>query len=200
MLKRKIVEITANHLARFGIKECRMDRIATCVRVSKKTIYELFESKQNLLYESICFLIDHYKEQIEQTESRFESPLAAIIAVNNLSLQQFLNCSPSFRNDIKNRSELLKLFEQTYFAAINESYEKQFAKGVQMGLFPQNVNSSLMLTFFEQQIEAVCKESPADALRKIDSYAFNILTLLSGVCTDKGREELDRISPKEFFR
>lgn len=199
MLKIKIIEVAAGNMAKFGIRECRMDLIASSIHVSKKTIYELFGSKQNLLYECVCFWINRFKEQIQQADLGSKSPLVAIVVLNNLALQQALNCSPSFHNDIKNRIELLTLFEQKYVAAINDSYEQQFIRSIQMGLFQKDINIHHTLNFFEQQIQDMYKQTYADALSKIDNYTFNIMTYLSGICTDKGREELAGIAPKQFL-
>lgn len=177
-----------------------MDVIAASVHVSKKTIYELLGNKQNLLYECVCYWIERHSAQIEQAELHSDSALATIIIINNLSLQQSLSCSPSFYNDIKSSSELAQLFEQKYLAAINACYAKQFNTCINQGLLQVDINISNTLQFFKQQIRIMYEETSADAIRKIDNYTFNILTHLSGICTDKGREELARISPKQFFR
>lgn len=199
MLRDKIIEVTADNLLKFGIKECRMDSLASSVRVSKKTIYDLFGSKQNLLRESICYMIDRYKGQIESVQCDDISSLEAILLINSLSLRHALECSPSFYNDIDSNVELSTLFMDGYVVALKQSYGRQFKESITGGLIAQGINIDDTLRFFEQQIRIMCKENSAIAIRKMDDYTFIILTHLSGICTDKGREALSLISMKNLF-
>lgn len=196
MLRGKIIEVVINHLLKFGVKECRMDAIASHLRVSKKTVYDLFGSKQNLLHECIVELINYYKKQIEEAEGKWDSPLHSIIAINDISLRQALGCSPSFYNDIEGDASMSGLFEREYIVFLKESYYRQFARAKEMGLLPPDTNIDHTLDFFEQQMRIMSKENYMNAMRKMENYSFVILTHLSGICTDKGREALLAISTK----
>lgn len=197
MLRDKIIEVATENLVRFGIKQCRMDAIASQLHISKKTIYDLLESKQNLLRECVGFLISSYKDQIERAQADTKSPLEAIVAINNISLRQALNCSPSFYSDIQSSVELSNIIEKEYIFSLKNSYYRQFIRAVEQGLLPENVNIADTIGFFKQQIGVMCKENSADAMRKMENYTFVILTHLSGICTDKGRAQLAAISASQ---
>lgn len=196
MLRGKIIEVVINHLLKFGVKECRMDAIASHLRVSKKTVYDLFGSKQNLIHECIGELINYYKKQFEEAQDNCDSPLQSIMKINDISLKQALGCSPSFYSDIEADAELSGLFSRDYIVSIKDSYYRQFARAIDMGFFPSEINIDHTLNFFEQQIRIMSKENYMDAMRKMENYSFVILTHLSGICTDKGREALLAISTK----
>lgn len=196
MLRAKIIEVTVDTMIRYGIKECRMDAISSSVRVSKKTVYDLFGSKQNLLREAVFHLIGLYKAQFEGVSEGGGSPLLAIVELNNVSLEQALNCSPSFYSDIAGNADLSELFRVEYILVMQSCYHRLFVDAKERGLLLCDINISDTLDFFEQQIRIMCEKKSLDAMRKMDNYTFVILTHLSGICTDKGREELLAVSAK----
>ena len=52
-LKGKILETAMVMFAKNGIKAVRMDDIASSLNISKRTLYEIFENKEVLLFEGI---------------------------------------------------------------------------------------------------------------------------------------------------
>ena len=56
MQRERIIEQAAKMFAEQGIKSIRMDDIAKALGVSKRTLYEMFEDKEELLYLSIRFM------------------------------------------------------------------------------------------------------------------------------------------------
>lgn len=198
MLKYEIIEVVASELSRLGIKECRMDYIASSLSISKKTIYEYFGSKRNLLYDCVCFCISRNIEQIQSEELDSVSPLRAIARINNILLRQALNFCPAFHNDIRHDVELSKLMDSEYVAYVNECYVKYFEQGRRQGLLDKKITVSHALAFFDQQIRNMYEKTLSDTVTKIDNYSFNILTYLTGVCTDKGRKELEQIRTEVF--
>jgi AcrR family transcriptional regulator len=47
-IKERIVEKAKEYFLKFGIKSVRMDEIASALGVSKKTIYQFFQDKEDL--------------------------------------------------------------------------------------------------------------------------------------------------------
>ena len=63
--RERIIEQAANMFAEQGIKSIRMDDIAKALGVSKRTLYELFEDKEELLYHSIRFMQERRMRKVE---------------------------------------------------------------------------------------------------------------------------------------
>ena len=60
-----IIEQAAKMFAEQGIKSIRMDDIAKTLGVSKRTLYEMFEDKEELLYLSIRYMQQQRMAKVE---------------------------------------------------------------------------------------------------------------------------------------
>ena len=66
--REKIVEHVSQMLSSFGIKSVRMDDVANSLGMSKRTLYEMFGDKEELLYESMMYRVDKFhRETAEKT-------------------------------------------------------------------------------------------------------------------------------------
>ena len=65
MTKEMIIEQAAKMFAEQGIKSIRMDDIAKTLGVSKRTLYEMFEDKEELLYLSIRYMQQQRMAKVE---------------------------------------------------------------------------------------------------------------------------------------
>lgn len=65
MIRREdVVKRAAEMFAEFGVKSVRMDDVARDLAISKRTLYELFADKQELLYHGVKYLFANEAEQI----------------------------------------------------------------------------------------------------------------------------------------
>ena len=53
-LKVKIVATATSMFHKHGIKSVKMDDIANALSISKRTLYEIYDNKEDLLYEVVC--------------------------------------------------------------------------------------------------------------------------------------------------
>ena len=67
--RERIIEQAAKMFAEQGIKSIRMDDIARALAVSKRTLYEMFEDKEELLYLSIRFMQSRRMAKMEAKEA-----------------------------------------------------------------------------------------------------------------------------------
>ena len=59
----KVIKRAAEMIAELGVKSLRVDDLAHDLGVSKRTLYEMFGDKEELLYHSIKYLFQ--KEELE---------------------------------------------------------------------------------------------------------------------------------------
>ena len=53
-----IIKHVSQMILSLGVKSVRMDDVAGELGMSKRTLYEMFGDKEELLYESLAYLID----------------------------------------------------------------------------------------------------------------------------------------------
>lgn len=97
--KRDILAYAIQNFTKFGSKRFSMDELAHDLGISKKTLYRYFDSKEELVSESLGFLLNKLRANIngymEQNPNENE-PLTTIIYIYKLGLMTLQEINPSF--------------------------------------------------------------------------------------------------------
>ena len=84
--KEEIIESAITLFNTYGCKGVTMDRIATSLHMSKRTLYETFDSKEVLICESMAHIYEEIgKENIERFKNINEPLLATIFIIRNIT-------------------------------------------------------------------------------------------------------------------
>lgn len=129
----RIIDLAFQAFLQRGFKAVSMDLVASRLRISKKTIYKHFDSKEELL-----------ESGLQKEFGRYEAKLAEV-AASNSSLNSFnelaavyleflAGFNPHFRNEIKRDfpylNERIELFERQFFRkAFSRTAKKLRSKG-----------------------------------------------------------------------
>ena len=67
-IKEKILQLATTMFFQHGIRKVKMDDIANYLKISKRTLYELYQNKEDLLYE--VFVLNNQREikKIEKSQ------------------------------------------------------------------------------------------------------------------------------------
>ena len=76
--KERIIEGAAELFRIYGIKSVTMDSLATHLGMSKRTIYEIFADKDELLIGVLKFMAEKQKELVKRVLDESENAIVAI--------------------------------------------------------------------------------------------------------------------------
>ncbi|CAM4115828.1 TetR/AcrR family transcriptional regulator [Zobellia nedashkovskayae] len=97
MDKDKFLEFALSKFIRFGSKRFTLDDLAHEMSISKKTIYENFNSKEEVVQESLIAFLNKLRSEIhESVEKQKSNPILAVIDVYRIGLDSIKSFSPSF--------------------------------------------------------------------------------------------------------
>lgn len=187
MYRELILKTTINLYAHYGIKGVSMGQIAGALRISKKTLYAEFGSKEELLCTCMDYETDRVIKILQNTEKEIENPVETIVMITYNLFQYKLYFCPSFHKDILRFREATQKLE-TSFTKLAERYYSYFEKGKQEGYFLPDIDYgtiSMMLV----ELLSVIKSSNRITL---------VYTFLRGLCTDKGMDTIDKLVPEKL--
>lgn len=98
----------------FGPKTVSMQDIAFSLNISKKTLYQYYSSKQNLLQETLTTIFNNHFEKIERILDKDMSPLEKFILIYNYGILQMVTYNPSYFYELKK-----------YYYEIHEEYNNR---------------------------------------------------------------------------
>lgn len=189
-LKGKILDTAMTLFAKNGIKAVKMDDIARALNISKRTIYELYENKEVILFEGIKRYNQRREEEMSQFVKGNTNVMDIILNVYKVKVEEFRFTNPLFYDDLEKYPDVMAYLEKS-----REENRKELIaflnKGVKEGYFRENINNDLVTILFDS-IGQLFLQKRLYARFSIESVLNNIMFIsLRGICTIKGIEVLD---------
>lgn len=93
-LKERIPDVALQLFTERGINSVRMDDVAQTMGISKRTIYELYDKKEDLLFEVV---VKHFKQRMdrmEQAVSHCSNVMEIVLEVYHMKVSNFKKTNP----------------------------------------------------------------------------------------------------------
>ena len=198
-MKYSITQKALTYFMQYGFKSFTMDDLANSLGISKKTLYEQFSSKNELVEATLDYALEMTCHQVDKFISGKGSVIENVFR-NQKEVQNLFNLSSS-----KPIWELKKYFPKTYermdieFAKSDACFiDKLLEKGWEEGLFRKDINISFFKVFYSsvQRLRNFSdtfdeREFPFwDTIYTIMEYFFRIIV------NEKGLQELEKTLKK----
>ena len=199
-MKEDIVKRALNDFMQYGFKTFTMDDLANKMGMSKKTLYEHFPSKQDLVDACLDYALEMSCTNVT-TFIEGEGSVIENVYRNQKKVQEVFNI-----NSDRPIWELQKYYPKTYermeseFAKTDALFiDKLLEKGWQEGLFRKDINVNFYKVFYTsvQRLRSIThtfleREFPFwETIYTILEYFFRILI------NEKGLKELERVLEQE---
>lgn len=199
--KQMIVEHAAKMFMQQGIKAVRMDDIARELTISKRTLYEIFHDKEELLYLAIL----HYTMQ--SRERRIES-IATIdndLEVMIFNLREMINQAPMISRVRRN----LKRFYPNVYDRLEADAQRQsledmrgwIKKCVAKGYFTKTADCEFVARVLFDSVQGIMvfdREDMHNSLEMISLMSYSLVIFIRGLCTVEGIKIIDECFDKYF--
>lgn len=198
MLKERITSKALDLFAQYGIKSVSMDDIAKAAGISKRTLYESFEDKENLLIDGIDFNSNHLGKLLTQLEKEPFNALEVILLLYEEMMKEPRWYDQKFYDDLNKFPKALQKLESDK-AKFCKRYMDLFARGVKEGVFQDGINFEIMALLVKEQTKMLRPSNIFNKHSIAEVYNTILFTFLKGISTDKGRVILDRFSLKQTY-
>lgn len=191
MRKDQILSKAFKDYALFGIKRVSMDDIVKSLKISKKTLYEFFPNKEELVYESVRTKIESEHERLSIMYDNSPDVIRLMVYKGVDSFKFYNSISPAFYNDITYYPKL-----ETYLKELRVKQDiggkEKIAQGIREGYFLPHANYDIFTQMFMAQV--INKQNEwSDIYTPAQICFISLITLFRGISTDKGRKILDEI-------
>lgn len=190
-IKENIITETIQLFMKYGLRSVTMDDIAKHLGMSKKTIYQHFKDKEEIIIQATKVVFDEEVKMMREVELGTEN------AVDHLYKQTLL-----LRERIKNTSSTTMYDMQKYYPKAWEKYKcfkqdvvynsviNNLRRGIEEGLFRKDINPEILAKFRIAQIELSFDEETFAgfqfSLVEIHEQLFEHFTY--GILSEKGLE------------
>lgn len=198
-MKEQILQAASAYFTQYGTKGASMDDIARSIGISKKTIYEYFKDKETLFVESVRFDLQRYRKQLVDIGAGGEDVLDIMIKASMYAFKTTFRYCPLYFKDIDKYPEASRLVKE-HLDFMHEKTLAYFSKAVDEGFFKSDNNYEVISGFVRNQIDSIRKNPALNQMKKMEMYAVAILTMFNGLCTEKGRKELEKYNAEQLFK
>ena len=176
-LRHRIIENAMQLFWKHGIRAVKMDDVAHSLSISKRTLYEIFSTKEEVLLEGLTTYRQQHAEELGQQLGCCRDVMDILLYVYRDKIEEFRRVNPVFFSDLQLYPEVMLSFESD-----RERQHKEFLdfmqRGVNEGFFPALGNYLMTNELYRTySIE----------------YLFRnmVFVTLRGLCTKKGADRLD---------
>lgn len=189
-MKSKILEVAIEQFSRYGVRTVTMEDIARLAGVSKKTIYQEFKDKKDLVKETFAAVLSEDREKMCYVLEDEDGVIEHLVKSSKMLRERLANMNPMVILEIQRYfPEAWVQFENFKEEFVIDDLIKVLERGKSLGYFRSEIDSTILARIRVNQISS--SFDPAN----FDLKGYNILELqlemmdhfLHGIFTEKGR-------------
>jgi len=186
-----IVERVSQLYLEYGIKGVTMDDVAHHLTISKKTLYQFFKDKKELVWA----VLEHHdcekRVDFSIVKKGNSNAIDDLFTFYEIQVKMIKNHKPAFVYDLKKYyPEIYTHFQKIKHTKILESVKENLIKGKEEGLYRSDINEDILSRLNLMRIEGIMN-SDIFSIEEIVStnffsevFRYNLFAIVS----DKGRK------------
>lgn len=186
-LRDKIITTAMEAFAQKGIRHVKMDDVAKELGISKRTLYEIFDKKEDLLYEGVKFYLGDRRTQMEVKAQECKNVMEIILLAYKLKVEEFRQTNPCFYTDLVKYPKVARYLAQQNQQMLT-NMTKFIERGIEEGFFRKEVNPELVARLFDALGKYVMEQQLYCLYTIEDIFTNLVFVTIRGICTEKGIE------------
>lgn len=194
-MRERILLVADELFIKYGVKSVTMDEIAKQLAISKKTIYQYFKDKNELVKEFTLRQCEQRNEEFKRIPKETKNSIEALIIASKCIKESIVEMNPSLLMDIKKYyKEAWQIFESFKKRTFYKSIQTTIERGIAEGYFRKDINAEVLAIMRMQQIQD-CFDLKIYPREKFEYKEVQIQLLnhfMYGLLTSKGVALLEK--------
>ncbi len=198
----KVVAHVSEMIKALGVKSVRMDDVAAGLGMSKRTLYEMFGDKEELLYESILYMMDQRQRYVSEMMSGCGNMLETLLKSVRL-------IDSSETKDLERRLAFnLKKFYPNVFEKVQLAHTERGLAGLRYaldkcleeGYLDPCIDVELMARLFISTSGMLMSENTIvipEGVSREEAFGAMAVNFIRGLASVKGLQLIDEILSAE---
>ena len=175
----------------YGIKSITMDDIAVRLGCSKKTLYNYFKDRKDLVLKVISADMKKHESEVLKVVNERLHPIDELFKLNTLSVNKIKTIHPSAQYDLKKYyPKSWEIFDRNNKQLTYKVCIENLKKGIKAGCYRKDINPEIMSKIFSEKIDLVFNGLLFKSNDVSFSEVFNemINHYILGIVNEDGRE------------
>ncbi len=199
-MREKILHTASGLFLNLGFKSVTMDDIADKMAISKKTIYEYYENKTELIEATINSIFTSIAKKIDKVcgANSTDSPIKALFDLNKFMLEHINEENAPVYQLQKYYPKIAKNLHEKKFSVITEGISENLERGIVLGLYRKDINIPIIARFYYVSVSAL---KSSDIFQEGNYRIGELMNAflnyhLRAIVTNKGLKELENYLDK----
>ncbi len=189
-LKEKILNAAHQLFCKYGIRRVKMDDIANKLRISKRTLYEIYQNKEKLLFEVVQRNEDLKYKKLQEIDTPGSTVIDIIIELYRQKTEELRKINPTLLEELHKYPHLLEYIKNKHERKRHILME--FVKrGINEGYFLPNINYEIAAQLTDAAGQFIMNNYLYKKYDFQEIFKTSILLYVRGICTPKGVQQLD---------
>lgn len=195
-IKKNITGTALKMFLEKGIKDVKMDDIASVLSISKRTIYELYNDKEQLLYESVKLNGEIMRKEAKKRIREAKNVLEIVLGLYSIYFERLKSVNKKFFTEIEKYPNIYR-HNKDREAKNYKRFIAWMESGREEGLFRKDANFEILLYILRRDLNTIFKVNTRNEENELAKYAPEelgrtlILFYLRGISTPKGQEIIE---------
>ncbi len=190
-IKEKILKGSEGLFMKYGVRSISMDDLARHLSVSKKTLYQYFADKDELVTMMAKNFLEEDKRQYQNITAISKNAIDELSRISVLMKQTLEEMNPSLLFDLqKFHPKAWTLWQDFKEKFIQQSMVRNLKQGIEEGYFRSEINPGIIAVARLVMIESSFNDQvfPKERFNflEVNWQVFDFF--VHGMCTDKGKK------------
>ena len=194
-VKDRILKGAEELFFKYGIKSITMDDIAKHLGISKKTIYQFYSDKNEVVETLMTQRLKKNECEFQQIAKQSSNVIAEVFEMMKHVGVMFSQMNPNLFYDLqKYHPNAWKLFKKFKEECIERMVEDSVKHGIKQGLVRADINTKIVTRLRMEEVEMGFNPQafPPDKFKIVDVQLALLDHFLHGICTLKGHKLINK--------
>ncbi len=196
-LRPEILAEAGRCFSRYGIRAVKMDDMARNLGISKRTVYELYATKEELLCEVIRSRNESRIRQIKTLVENSDNAMDLLVGVLGMQVEMIATVNVEFFKDLPRFPKAARAASE-FHDRLGAHADEFFARGVEEGFFLAEVDYTVFNKIVSGTMEMLHLDSRYDDFTYRDLFVGYLYVMIRGICTNKGQIRIDDFVKRHF--
>ncbi len=201
-VKEKIILGSIKLMNENGVRKTTMDGVASALGISKRTIYENFTDKADLVASVVRYLISSSHEKFAKIKEESKSTIEGLFTMLDGIESEF---SFNGRIPIDVRKHYPDLFQEDFVAHYEHMYQTivgGLQRGVDQGEIMKTTDLKFAVFSLLETVTTLMQNSErmftTTQVSPVDAFKYVTIHFFRGIATPKGIEQIDKILDQKY--
>lgn len=194
--REELLENISELFLKYGLRSTSMDDICSHLKISKKTLYQYFSNKDDLVEQIMMHRRNNYRTQKDIEELKQHNSVEIMLTIRDHIIRSFNSRMPANLFDLKKyHPDVYQRVNNKDQIFIQNLFNEVIDKGIRDGYFRSDINREIQVYLFVKQMSLIGEPEMISELKyPISTIVSTIVeNIIRSFATPQGMHELEHL-------